>query len=433
MERAISLFRTHPVSTGFTVAIVVALLIGALAAVLLTRAGLSVRPIIFFGGFLAIIVLPQWVYHILHERGLAPRLVWTPNSDSANRVEKESALEYRDGQFLFPQTVFGQGFDPSLLSDVRRLFESLAPGVAQMAVFPAVETTIAARFSDASQAQQAIRYYAAISGLGKLTRPNADGTYTVARASDVARLGVVGRTLFVWTGANANALDRRQSASSGAWTSAAPAAADPRVAQWLRGMMIALPVLVAIASLWFFKMSSWAASIPPVPQPWPAAASELRSRLLALPSTDKHVVVTPGEKPDEVVVTWSDDATWADPANVHRQSRGYKIVLHLDERSKTARVTEFSRRSDASAGASGLRANWRAERGIVFFQVDYQKVVGLQLRSDPSTATDPKLSHTVRFSLQQLKAPLISSVVKSGWTWKPVLWNGPAWARWATE
>jgi hypothetical protein len=180
-------------------------------------------------------------------------------------------------------------------------------------------------------------------------------------------------------------------------------------------------------------MSSWAATVPPVTRPWPAQSSELRDKLRSLTSLHKGTVITAGEQRDEIVVTWQDDAAWIDHANAHRQTRAHKLVLRLDEAAKVVRVTEYTRRSNSSVGANGLSMNWQAQRGIVFFQVDYQRVAGLQLRSAPTSAEPASLSHGYRFNLQELKAPVIRAVVESGWAWKPVIWNGPAWLRWATE
>jgi hypothetical protein len=32
-----------------------------------------------------------------------------------------------------------------------------------------------------------------------------------------------------------------------------------------------------------------------------------------------------------------------------------------------------------------------------------------------------------------MKSRLIDAVTRAGWTWRPVVWQGPVWLRWLTE
>jgi len=68
--------------------------------------------------------------------------------------------------------------------------------------------------------------------------------------------------------------------------------------------------------------------------------------------------------------------------------------------------------------------------GIIFFQREQQRVFGLQL--DAQGRFKPALSYGYRFDLDGMKSPLIEAVTRAGWTWRPVLWQGPAWLRWLT-
>jgi hypothetical protein len=38
-----------------------------------------------------------------------------------------------------------------------------------------------------------------------------------------------------------------------------------------------------------------------------------------------------------------------------------------------------------------------------------------------------------RFDAQALKAPFREATIAAGWTWQPLVWDAPAWLRWATE
>ncbi|MGC4072470.1 MAG: hypothetical protein QM760_08135 [Nibricoccus sp.] len=269
------------------------------------------------------------------------------------------------------------------MSDVRQLFAGLEPEVAQMVVFPTVETAIAACFSNEANARQALENYGAMSGIAQ-PKPASDGSFTAARASDRVRLLVAGHTLFVWSGADDSALDRRQQASSAAFVKSAPPARDPRVVRAWKQMAFVVPLLVLIATLWFFKGSTWAATVSPeTAVALPSTASELRARLLAIENLKQPITVAPGETADEIIVTWRADAAWITHAQAAGLKRTHKLVLHLDETSHTVRVREYMSALDWSAGAKGAAVQWHMKTGIVFFEYRHERVFGLQL--DPAT------------------------------------------------
>ncbi|ATC63890.1 hypothetical protein CMV30_07975 [Nibricoccus aquaticus] len=433
MEKIITFFRTYPVFLGFAFFGVIATGLFILFAVLMTRAGLSLRPLVFLGVFFAIIGVPQLFFHIQQARGVMPSLDWTPASNQPRPLENSAALANRDGKFLHPEKIFGPGFDPQLLSDIRPLFTGLDPEATQMAVFPSAETAVAARFSSEANAQQALANYGAMMGIAR-PQPAADGSYTAPRASDRVRLLIAGKTLFVWSAATDSALDRRQQASAAAFHSTtATTARDPRVSVWRKRFAIATPLLVLAAAFWFFKGSTWAATIAPVAEnSLPASASELRARLLAIENLKQPITVTAGATPDEVIVTWRADAAWLTHAQASGLKRTHKLVLHLDESSRTLRVREYMSALDWSAAPDRAAVQWHMKTGIVFFEQRHERVFGLQL--DPATGRfKPELSYAYTFNLQELKAPLIAATTHAGWTWKPILWKGPTWLRWATE
>jgi hypothetical protein len=432
MDKIIPFFRAYPVFIGFAAFAIIAGGLAVFFGVLMSRAGLSLRPLVFMGVFFAIIVGPQLFFHIQQARGVMPSLTWTPGDNRVPIQDDSAALANADGKFLHPEKVFGPGFDPQLVSDVRQLFAGLEPEVAQMAIFPSVETAIVARFADEANARQALENYGAMMGIARPT-PAVDGSVTAARANDRVRLLAAGKTLFVWSGADNAALDRRQQASSQAFRQGAAAPRDPRVVRGWKTMAIVTPMLVLFAAFWFFKGSTWAATVSPASnQTMAASAAELRSRLLAVENLKQPITVSAGDSPEEVVVTWRADASWITHARAAGLKRTHKLVLHLDETARTVRVREYMGALDWSAGANGAVVAWHMKTGIVFFQHEHQRVFGLQW--DPATNRfKPELSYAYTFNLQELKAPFISATTHAGWSWKPVLWKGPAWLRWATE
>lgn len=118
-------------------------------------------------------------------------------------------------------------------------------------------------------------------------------------------------------------------------------------------------------------------------------------------------------------------------ARAHGMRRTHRILLELDERTRTAYPTEQYSRLDWSAGANGGSLRWSTATGIVFFQAEHARVFGLQI--DERGRFAPKLSYSYTFNLHEMKSPLIAAVTESGWRWRPTLWQGPRWMRWLTH
>lgn len=437
MDRIAPFFRANPALLGIAVFVVIAAVVLGFFAVMLTRAGMSLKPIVFFGVFLILVAGPQLVWHALRARGLVGDLTWTPaaSAPAEGAVLFDDKVEVADGKIANPAVVFGSGYDPDLLSDVRRLFESFSPEAAQMAVFPKAESAIVAVFPTRGEALRARQAYAAMLGRPDLGASGPEDIDVVRAGGDWARIWVAGRALLVWTGADRAALDRRQQASAGAYVRREPATTVPETAGGRttaaperRGFVwvaASVPLLVILAALWFFKGSSWASTIsPPDGSSRRAAVPELRQRLLAIESAKQPFAVTPGSRADELVVTWRTDAAWLGVMQVGGLRRLHKLVLTLDEAAGLVRVREYSRRLDGQVGMGGLDVAWKRETGITFYQIEHQRIIGAGLDfQDERGRLKPGAAYT--FTLQELKEPFARAVVDAGWTWKPVLWEAP--------
>ena len=436
MERIFSFLRNEPYLLALGGIVVFTIGISAILGFAMSRGGVSLRPLIFFDVFLGIIVAPQLILYVLQARGIVPQLVWTPTVSSPQWSERGVITETAEAKFLHPAEVFGAGYDRDLVSDVRRLFESLNPETAQMAIFRDGESTIAARFASSEVAYQARRTYAAMVGHPRI-KPSPDGKLDLMRAGgDMARLFVAGKMLFVWTGANVAALDRRMAGSASSWQESAAAVAiakDPRVARWWKIMAFSVPLLMGVAAVWFFKGSTWATSVSPKNVQFiPTTADELRDRLLSIEKMAQPITVTAGSERNQLVVTWRADAAWLNLARAGGLRRTQKLVLYLSEKERVVRVREYWSRLDWAAGEGGANLAWKMGTGVNFFQVEHERVFGLQL--DPETGRfKPQLNYAYTYNAQELKAPLIAATTNAGWIWRPVNWNGPAWLRWLTE
>jgi hypothetical protein len=436
--------RANPaVAAILAASVIVAIVFGTLA-ILMTRAGVSLRPLAFLAGFFAIVGGPQVAFHVAQALGVIPKknLTWTFGKDRvpAGYDEQDALLAADDGRFRDPDAVFGPGIDRDLVTDLRRAGAESPFGdaeVAQMAVIPPTSSAVVARYRDAASASAAQGKYVAMAA-GFSPPTGSDGAITFTRPQgDVVKVLTAGRTLIALSGPDEPSVDSRLRSSrvvtrreAGFMTPLDPTASE----FWLyRPSVLAsiVVVLLIIATLFFFKGSAWAATVRARDGVPVQPATELRERLLGTNTIDAPFTVAERED-GKVMVTWRfADAKWVDLARAHGMRNTHRIILELDEASKTVYPTEQYTRMDWSAGAGGGSFRWATGMGITFFQVEHQRVFGLQL--DERGRFVPNLSYSYRFNLQEMKAPLISAVTNAGWQWRPTIWQGPTWLRWLTH
>jgi hypothetical protein len=444
VSTTLAFLRANPAVAAVLAGLAIVIVVFGVIAVLMTRAGVSLRPLAFMAGFLAIVVGPQVAFHVARALGVIPKkdLTWTFGKDRVpgGYAEQESALAAADGRFTDPITVFGAGIDPDLVTDLRRAGSDSPFGdadVAQMAVIPPTSSTIVARYRDNAAARSAQERFMTLA-VGTPPPPGSDGAHTFIRPQgDVMKVLTAGRTLIALSGPDESAVAARLRDSriitrraSGLLTPLDPSASD----FWLyRPPVLAsiVVVLLIVATLYFFKASAWAATIPPRGGLFPQPLSEVRDRLLAVNSIDAPFTVAEHDD-GKIAVTWRfADAKWVDLARAHGMRNTHRILLELDDASKTVYPTEQYTRMDWSAGADGGTFRWATGMGITFFQVEHQRVFGLQI--DERGRFTPRMSYSYTFDLQEMKAPLISAVTNAGWRWRPTIWQGPKSLRWLTH
>ncbi|MCC6794615.1 MAG: hypothetical protein IT366_05800 [Candidatus Hydrogenedentes bacterium] len=420
----------NPVLTGIAAfAIILAFLMTFIGA-LMRRAGTSLRPIVFFLGFVAIVGGPQAVYHIANTK--------SPDTAAASSSAVNSdVFAIENDRFANPAKVFGEDVDISLVQPAKQIFpEFLANSIhAEMAFFVTNETVLAAIFPDDASARRALQSYTQMLQVSDLSGSDSAGWVgSRGSANDRVRLIVSGPLFMVWTAQHDEVLAKRGLAlkyALGVTISvvAPPPAIDNVPFGSLRLALLFLAANVLVAVLWFFKGATWAASSTPAQGTTPISVNDLREKLLTVNQTDTPVTVDVSEDGNTIDVTWRyADARWIDHASAHGLRRVHKISMTLDESSHTARVLEYWSAMDWSAGGKGANIQWHAARGINFFNFQHQRVFGLQI--SPNGALIPNLSYVYTFNLQELKQPFIQAITHSGWTWKPVFFLAPPWLRW---
>ncbi|MSU59901.1 MAG: hypothetical protein EXS35_17330 [Pedosphaera sp.] len=424
---------------------------GALASTLMgffmARSGASLRPVYWFAGLFALVVVPQLAGHfyiaLRTTKAEAPRTASL--EQIAQRDTAESTTTAGDAKALF-----GPDADPQLITDARNLPGGVfsAAELAQFAPLPDGGTVLLARFKGSLAAEKAWIEYLRTTGLNQLkgTGDSQRGYVVTRPVGDRAYVLHFGTMVGVWTGKDDTAIRERMvaggfeiprhaplNASTPALTANAPASkSTPKnpLTPGLIGAGIALYVLVVV--LYFFKGAAWAGTSPAKPGGAPVTATELAARLEAVNTLDVPFRIERGAQPNEFFATWRyADAKWVDLARARGMKRTFRIRLTLDEKHGTVRATDYVASFDWSAGRGGAEVEWKTGLGIVFFQYEHQRVFGLQL--DEQGRFKPELSYAYTFNLNEMKSPLITAVNHAGWNWRPTVWQGPAWLRWLTE
>jgi hypothetical protein len=190
--------------------------------------------------------------------------------------------------------------------------------------------------------------------------------------------------------------------------------------KYLWHMVIFILIYTAIQLPIWNRVASWAAAVRPKAGITPVSEPELRQRLLAINTMDVpfHVIEKRGKKLDAV---WRlADAKWVGLMTVNKVSRVEIMRLRLSDYDKSCRALEISKAIKASADGTTLQFAFSFSffRGIVFGQWEYEKQFGLIFK-DGSLTFDT--AYEYKFSLSELKNPIVNIVVSSGWSFKPVL------------
>ena len=441
MERLLQTFRDYPAAAGVFIFVTITGGLALLFSWLMLRSGMSLRPLVFFFGFLALVALPQGVVHLLD--ALAYARTKEPLR-AASAVEAPVTAPSTHAPVAW-DLIFGADADPSLITDAKRGLGAILGEAeeAKLSFRASGESALAARFPDEAAAARALAAYRAFFQLTGVSGDDSDG-WTGRRyngGGEWTHVVAAGRELYAWSGASRPSVEGPRSRALGAPRSG-PAHVpldDPSRRQVSNRIRDNKPLLAAfvginliVAVLWFFKGAAWAGRESPESHLTPVPFSTLRSRLLALNQRDRPLLVTSGRDQATLEVTWNlGERRWVDALQANATKRIHKLTLRIDPDRHTVRMREYLSRWDAKAGAGGLRLEWKAGLGLTFFSRDYERVGGVQL--DPAGRPNGDLSHTVSFDLQAMKSPVVQAVLASGWTWQPLMVDAPPALRWLTE
>ena len=448
MNNLLHAFAEYPVLVGIALFLAISLLLAVLLGILMRRAGVSLKPLVFFFGFLAIVAVPQMAVHLLDAFVHARQVRQQPTEEATVTA---AIAAPRTLQPVSWDIVFGPNADPSLITNAKLGLDYILSDAleAKISFNAAGESALAARFANARASAAALNRYGSFFQFAQVTGSDSAG-WTARRFNGQGEWNHVvaaGNELYAWSGntkenVEANrtrALGPLPTESKSARLDSPPPSNAPsktqvstRLSSNWRAMTAFLVINLALAVFWFFKGSAWSVRQTPQPDTRPEPAPSLRGRLLALNQQNVPVQVVASPNDNILEITWRyAEAQWFDLMRVHKMQRTHKLELALDDHSHTARVLEYWSAFDASAGPNDLHLNWTAARGMQFFEFEHRRVFGVQL--DASGKPTGELSKAYTFNLQELKGPIIEAVTTSGWTWQPVMWNAPRSLRWFTE
>lgn len=430
------------------------LIVSGILALIMARSGASLRPVAFFLTAFLLVVLPQVVGHLALavKPGIAADPPSTQNVLPTMPGLPRFTIAVHNGMVRDPDHVFGTSLPGGRIEDSRAHFASRMPGLlaAHTAALSTGETITALVFGNDAQATDGLLAYLRLYEVAvELDRGGAEVKGRRGLGQDRMHLLRSGSGILIVTALTEATLEARVAAIP-LLLDAAPItnndSTEPRMAgeplvpvlqpltaffQRTWAQLAGTILLVLLVSIWFFKGAAWAGSVAPAQGAASVDADTLRTRLLAV--NDAAVPMQVEQLTDgRIAITWRyADARWVDMMNAHRMQRTHRLLLRFDEADRAVRVTEQWALLDARAGIGGAQLQWRAGLGINFFQIDHQRVYGLQFNADGKPTGDA--SYSYRFNLQELKAPFIAGIVQAGWTWKPVLLEVPPGLRWALE
>lgn len=443
MDRFLQLFREYPAVVGIGIFLLISVGLGIFLGSLMHRAGASLKPLLFFFGFLAIVVGPQGAVHLLD--ALAHRRAVTAHAGSPPAAPPPEIHRVAGIPPVAWEQIFGPGADPSLITDARRGLATILGDAtdAKLSFSATGESALAARFETTAAAAAALNRYGTFFQFAQATGSDAAG-WTARRNQGQREWNHVvtaGSELYAWTGPTREVVVAQRTRALGPLDPKAGSAegssgvsktqVSTRLTQNVPVMTVFLVINVLLAVGWFFKASAWATRVAPAPTP-AADLATVRARVLAVNQSTTPVAVKTGDDGKSLEITWRYfDARWFDLMRLHGMRRTHKLVLDLDADAHKARVREYWSALDTSAGLGGMRFQWQAATGMQFFQLEHQRVVGVQLGSNGRPTGELSAAYT--FNLQELKSPIIKALTESGWTWQPVMWSAPPALRWLTE
>jgi hypothetical protein len=201
MNNLLHAFAEYPVLIGIALFLVISLLLAVLLGLLMRRAGVSLKPLVFFFGFLAIIAVPQMVVHLLDAFVHAREIRQQPTEGATANTATAAPSTLQPVSW---DIVFGPNTDPSLITDAKSGLDYILGDAleARISFNAAGESALAARFANAEAAAAALNRYGSFFQFAQVTGSDVIG-WTARRFNGPGEWNHVvaaGNELYAWSG-----------------------------------------------------------------------------------------------------------------------------------------------------------------------------------------------------------------------------------------
>jgi hypothetical protein len=241
--------------------------------------------------------------------------------------------------------------------------------------------------------------------------------YTLARTSRSGVLLAAGELLLQIEAPDAERVDQALSQLPFVTRNPSPAGRLDAWVSW-RTVLFLLAAYVFVAAVGLCRGGAWAAQTLPVPGTAAVPADLLRAQLLAVNALEVPIQVRDTGRGDLVAEWRVADAKWTALLAKGGLKVAHAVKMRFDDRAHVVRNIDVSKKVSWRSGLASF--GWSLEwfRGIDFGSVDAAAEYGL-VHTPEGWRIGPMYRYA--YSVNELKQPLVTAVVSSGWTWQPVV------------
>ncbi|MBT6254384.1 hypothetical protein HOI83_04100 [Candidatus Uhrbacteria bacterium] len=185
-------------------------------------------------------------------------------------------------------------------------------------------------------------------------------------------------------------------------------------------LMICLAIYLPLLAFAWMRITSRAMSIKPPQGVEPVAEDELRKRLMKINDLDVPFTVRK-DRHDGIIVTWNIvDEKWGEVLAAYSIKMVQSIRIRIDEKDHTvlAQDQSISRKKAINLLSGEASFSMSFFKGIDLLSYDRAIRGGLIFKNGKWKLGK---AYSYRFSLAEMKNPLIDVIGHSGWTYKPTL------------
>ncbi|MGE5214808.1 MAG: hypothetical protein ACM3NN_14090, partial [Nitrospirota bacterium] len=214
MNNLFHAFAEYPVLIAIALFLAISLLLAVLLGVLMRRAGVSLKPLVFFFGFLAVIAVPQMLVHVLDAFVHARQMRQQTTEAATTTTVAPSAL-----QPVAWDIVFGPNADPGLITDANHSLDYILSDAleAKISFNAAGESALAARFENPGAAAAALNRYGSFFQFAQVSGSDAAG-WTARRFNGQGEWNhvvVAGDELYAWSGSTKEKVEANRTRALG--------------------------------------------------------------------------------------------------------------------------------------------------------------------------------------------------------------------------